>query len=70
MATVLKCQTGTKDVDATFWPLLQRRLGVAHSFEVWEGDELIGGTFGVMTGAVFVGESIFTLARMPANSPT
>ena len=34
-------------------------LGMAHSFEVWEGDELIGGTFGVMTGDVFVGESMF-----------
>lgn len=35
------------------------RLGMAHSFEVWEGEELIGGTFGVMTGNVFVGESMF-----------
>lgn len=34
-------------------------LGRAHSFEVWEGDELVGGTFGVMTGNVFVGESMF-----------
>ena len=35
------------------------QLGIAHSFEVWDGDELIGGTFGVMTGNVFVGESMF-----------
>jgi leucyl/phenylalanyl-tRNA--protein transferase len=35
------------------------QLGMAHSFEVWEGDELIGGTFGVMTGGVFGGESMF-----------
>lgn len=33
--------------------------GMAHSFEVWDGNELIGGTFGVMTGKVFVGESMF-----------
>ena len=33
--------------------------GRAHSFEVWDGEELIGGTFGVMTGNVFVGESMF-----------
>ena len=39
--------------------LHMHQLGMAHSFEVWEGDELIGGTFGVMTGAVFVGESMF-----------
>ena len=35
------------------------QLGQAHSFEIWEGDELIGGTFGVLTGRVFVGESMF-----------
>ncbi len=34
-------------------------LGMAHSFEVWEEDELIGGTFGVMTGGILVGESMF-----------
>ena len=39
--------------------LHMHQLGMAHSFEVWEGDELIGGTFGVMTGGVFVGESMF-----------
>lgn len=38
---------------------LMHRMGMAHSFEVWDGDTLIGGTFGVMTGAVFVGESMF-----------
>ena len=31
----------------------------AHSFEVWEGDELIGGLYGVATGGVFSGESMF-----------
>lgn len=39
--------------------LYMHQLGMAHSFEVWEEDELIGGTFGVMTGGVFVGESMF-----------
>lgn len=39
--------------------LRMHELGMAHSFEVWDGDELIGGTFGVMTGNVFVGESMF-----------
>jgi leucyl/phenylalanyl-tRNA--protein transferase len=39
--------------------LHMHQLGMAHSFEVWEGDELIGGTFGVMTGGIFVGESMF-----------
>jgi leucyl/phenylalanyl-tRNA--protein transferase len=35
------------------------RAGVAHSVEVWAGDELIGGCYGVLTGRVFAGESMF-----------
>jgi leucyl/phenylalanyl-tRNA--protein transferase len=35
--------------------------GHAHSVEVWEGDELIGGTFGVRVGGVFSADSQFTL---------
>ena len=46
------------------------QLGMAHSFEVWEGDELIGGTFGVMTGGVFVGEACFIPAPMQVSLPT
>jgi len=35
------------------------RAGVAHSLEVWAGDELVGGCYGVLTGRVFAGESMF-----------
>ncbi len=35
------------------------RLGWAHSLEVWEGGELVGGIYGVQVGAVFTGESMF-----------
>lgn len=35
-------------------------LGFAHSVEVWEGDELVGGLYGVALGKVFFGESMFT----------
>jgi leucyl/phenylalanyl-tRNA--protein transferase len=35
------------------------RLGQAHSLEVWRGDELVGGLYGVGVGAVFTGESMF-----------
>lgn len=35
------------------------RAGAAHSVEVWDGDELVGGLYGVLTGAVFSGESMF-----------
>lgn len=34
-------------------------LGWAHSLEVWEGDALVGGIYGVAVGAAFAGESMF-----------
>jgi leucyl/phenylalanyl-tRNA--protein transferase len=36
------------------------RIGLAHSVEVWDGDELIGGLYGVSIGRMFFGESMFT----------
>lgn len=33
--------------------------GGAHSVEVWENDELVGGLYGVDAGGVFCGESMF-----------
>lgn len=32
----------------------------AHSLEVWEGDTLVGGVYGVTLGAAFFGESMFS----------
>jgi leucyl/phenylalanyl-tRNA---protein transferase len=37
-------------------------LGHAHSLEVWDGGELVGGLYGVGVGGVFTGESMFHLA--------
>jgi len=37
--------------------------GGAHSLEVWDGDRLIGGLYGVLTGGVFSGESMFHRER-------
>ena len=34
--------------------------GAAHSLEVWEGDELAGGIYGLSLGSVFFGESMFS----------
>jgi len=34
--------------------------GVAHSVECWEGDELVGGLYGIAIGRVFFGESMFS----------
>lgn len=35
------------------------KLGHAHSVEVWRGEELVGGLYGVSIGAAFFGESMF-----------
>ncbi|HEU4888232.1 MAG TPA: leucyl/phenylalanyl-tRNA--protein transferase [Thermoanaerobaculia bacterium] len=35
--------------------------GDAHSVEAWEGDTLVGGLYGVDSGGVFTGESMFHL---------
>lgn len=35
------------------------RQGAAHSVEVWRGDELVGGIFGVQHRGLFTGESMF-----------
>ena len=34
-------------------------LGHAHSVEVWQGEELAGGLYGVLIGRAFFGESMF-----------
>lgn len=36
--------------------------GIAHSVEVWEQEQLVGGLYGVAIGRVFFGESMFSLA--------
>ncbi|NKQ40734.1 MAG: leucyl/phenylalanyl-tRNA--protein transferase [Sulfurovum sp.] len=35
--------------------------GFAHSVEVWEGEALVGGLYGLAMGKVFFGESMFSL---------
>jgi leucyl/phenylalanyl-tRNA---protein transferase len=35
-------------------------LGCAHSFEVWQDNDLVGGVYGVTLGAAFFGESMFS----------
>lgn len=36
--------------------------GLAHSVEVWEGEELVGGLYGLALGKIFFGESMFAKA--------
>ncbi len=35
-------------------------LGIGHSVEVWAGDQLVGGLYGVALGRAFFGESMFS----------
>jgi leucyl/phenylalanyl-tRNA--protein transferase len=36
-------------------------LGHGHSVEIWQGNKLVGGVYGLAIGAVFFGESMFSL---------
>lgn len=36
-------------------------MGHAHSVEVWDGDELVGGLYGFVCGKCFMGDSMFSL---------
>ncbi|MFT6924737.1 MAG: leucyl/phenylalanyl-tRNA--protein transferase [Psychromonas sp.] len=48
----------TDDMLAAYGRL--HRQGVAHSIEVWRGDKLVGGLYGLCIGGVFCGESMFS----------
>ena len=37
-------------------------MGFAHSVEVWDAQQLIGGLYGIHLGAAFFGESMFSRA--------
>jgi len=66
---VVGCASPRADDDGT-WVTPEMRdayqalhaLGWAHSVEVWDGDELVGGLYGVQVGGCFTGESMFHLA--------
>jgi leucyl/phenylalanyl-tRNA---protein transferase len=47
----------TEDIIAAYTYL--HLLGYAHSVEVWEGETLVGGLYGLSLGKVFYGESMF-----------
>ena len=36
------------------------KKGHAHSIEIWQGDDLVGGLYGVLVGSAFCGESMFS----------
>ncbi len=47
----------TRDMRKAYLKL--HTMGIAHSCEAWQGDELVGGLYGVSLGAAFFGESMF-----------
>jgi len=62
-----KCQNATRDGEGTWITqevisgyVALHELGVGHSVEVWEGDELVGGLYGLSLGRMFFGESMFS----------
>ncbi|KCZ94063.1 leucyl/phenylalanyl-tRNA--protein transferase [Hyphomonas johnsonii] len=63
------CGEETEDRDSTWinsailnlYSALHRE-GHAHSVECWDGDQLVGGLYGVSVGGAFFGESMFSRA--------
>jgi len=61
------CSEPRRDSDGTWisediiagYTALHRR-GFAHSVEVWRGQELVGGLYGMALGKIFFGESMFS----------
>lgn len=49
-------------INETIFALYQALFarGQAHSVEIWDGEDLVGGVYGVTIGAAFFGESMFS----------
>ena len=47
----------TEEIQSAYGEL--HRLGWAHSVEAWQGEELVGGLYGIAIGGFFAGESMF-----------
>lgn len=65
-AVIEGCATAGSERDSTWINPAIRKLygqlfkrGVAHTVEVWDGSELVGGLYGLSIGAAFFGESMF-----------
>lgn len=65
-AVIEGCATAGTDRGSTWINRAIRRVyadlfarGICHTVEVWDGDELVGGLYGLSLGAAFFGESMF-----------
>lgn len=67
-SSVMQCCADSRGDEAGTWiteDMLEaythlHHLGVAHSVEVWNGDKLVGGLYGLAIGRCFFGESMFS----------
>lgn len=56
----------TSDIQQAYIALHQ--AGLAHSIEVWQQQQLVGGLYGVQVGQLFCGESMFNLKPNAAKA--
>jgi len=67
-ARVIRSCAAPRDEDGGTWLVPEmiaayeqlHQHGLAHSVEVWRGEQLVGGLYGVAIGRVFFGESMFS----------
>lgn len=67
-AAVIRACAAPRDNDSATWITADmidayvrlHTLGHAHSVEVWNGEQLVGGIYGVAVGRLFCGESMFS----------
>ena len=64
---ILACAGPRRDADGTWTTAEMRQAyqqlhtqGWAHSVEVWDDDQLVGGLYGIAMGKLFFGESMFS----------
>lgn len=64
---IAACAGPRQDTDGTWITQPMQRaylrlheLGIAHSVEVWQADQLVGGLYGLAMGRLFFGESMFS----------
>lgn len=67
-SVITACAGGDRDGNWISSEMLEayvalHELGWAHSVEAWDGDELVGGLYGVAIGGFFAGESMFHRVR-------
>ena len=74
--TIVACSQPRRNEPAGTWLVDEmieayislHRMGVAHSVEAWQGNQLVGGLYGISIGTSFFGESMFS--RVPDASKT